>query len=789
MKKSIKAALLFSTLVFGTVEVSAISQPQYGTQVVAHADSTGNNDSSDYSSINSIKDNVVKKILLNSVNNNGGNYTDPSQITNEDLNNLSNIYFIDNSSTDSITTLEGLNKSILPNINSVYIQNVDMSKIGDLQPLTQWNNIQSITLSGDNINSNQLSSLNNWQDSQLSSIDLSNNKVTSLDFLKNISIPNVTSINVSNNEISDFSPVKNQNWTQLQKLIADNNNITDISPISEVNWPNLEVLSVSNNHISSLDSITKANWPNLSQLFANNNNISNIDAFANTNWHKLTTISAAYNHISNVASLKGKKDQFPNLTTFIVNNNNINDISWMNGFKFSINSNAKQQVINTSVDIVKPDNGKDVFIPLPVSLKDVNLDNNLLASSDDNGSNFQANNSYLDSYNQNGILIPSSDVIGNDNKPNTSSDGNKSNGISGLNIASGSGSQKYTFGFTSTLGINQPNYFYGAYNITVNWGQKITKDKNVTVTVKYVGDDGKTLGTQTKSVKFTETGFQPDDSTKQTTWNNDWQTSDNTHYNFTSDNYDGYQDPSQNSVSGNLTPDSDDLTETVTYKSLPASNSGDNDSNADNQSNASIHQSIESQSSAVSSSAQSVVNESSSTSSSVKSAVNESSATSSSVKSAVNESSATSSSVKSAVNESSATSSSVKSAVNESSATSSSDNTQTSSHSITDEHSNNASNPSKSFTVESASNTTSSSSTNEAMPQNEHNNNNAKPVRNIVSKKQNKNALNKQTQTFNKTKLPQTGDKTRQNALISIGAVAIVTALGLATFALRRKNK
>ncbi|KOY78437.1 leucine-rich repeat domain-containing protein, partial [Apilactobacillus kunkeei] len=571
MKKSIKAALLFSTLVFGTVEVSAINQPQYGTQVVAHADSTGNNDSSDYSSINSIKDNVVKKILLNSVNNNGGNYTDPSQITNEDLNNLSNIYFIDNSSTDSITTLEGLNKSILPNINSVYIQNVDMSKIGDLKPLTQWNNIQSITLSGDNINSNQLSSLNNWQDSQLSSIDLSNNKVTSLDFLKNISIPNVTSINVSNNEISDFSPVKNQNWAQLQKLIADNNNITDISPISEVNWPNLEVLSVSNNYISTLDPITKANWPNLSQLYADHNNISNIDAFANTSWHKLTTISAAYNHISNVASLKGKTNQFPLLTTFIVNNNNINDISWMSGFTFSTDSNAKEQVINTSVNVIKQNNGNNIFISLPVSLNDVTLDNNLLASNDNNGSNIQANNNYLNNYNQNGTQIPSSNIIGDDNKPNKSSDGNKSNGIYGVNIASGFGSQKYTFGFTSTLGINQPNYFYGAYNLTVNWGKKVTQEKNAKIIVNYIGDDGKVLDTKSKSVKFTETGFQPDDSSKQTDWNNDWTTSDDTKFSFISSQYDGYQSPSQSTVSGNLTPDSNDLIEAVSYKAIKSS--------------------------------------------------------------------------------------------------------------------------------------------------------------------------------------------------------------------------
>ncbi|WKN29173.1 LPXTG cell wall anchor domain-containing protein [Apilactobacillus kunkeei] len=533
--------------------------------------------------------------------------------------------------------------------------------------------------------------------------------------MKNISIPNIESIDVSHNQISDFTPVVNKQWNNLTDLNAGFNHIEDISPIAKVNWTNLQNLNVENNNISDISVITSANWPNLLKLDADNNNITDINAFADTNWTKLKVISAAGNHISNVSALKGKSVKFPNLSTFIVNNNNINDISWMDGFKFNSNSTANQQIINSTVNVVKQADGKNVFIKLPITISDVNLDNDLKASADSKGENLQVNNDYLNnndgnSFNQNGTIIDPSNVIGSDGKANSSvkdDNGNyKSNGISGVNILSGNGSQKYTFGFTSTLGINQNGYFNGAYNLNVNWGKNVTQEKTVKVTVNYIGDDGKTLDTKSKSVKFTETGFKPDDSSKQTAWNNDWTTSDDTKFSFDSGQYDGYQNPSQANVSGNLTADSNDLVETVSYKAIKSTSSSE----------------------ANSSSAQSPASSSVTTGSSAQSSASSSEANSSSAQSFASSSEAISSSAQS-------------SAVNN--------------------NGNNAGNPNNEVTIKHV---------DPAVPG--HNNNASHPNNNE-----------------NKNKLPQTGDKTEQNVLISLGVVAIATALGLAAFALRRKNK
>lgn len=605
MKTSIKTALLFSTLMFSAVEVPAFTQPQYGTQVVAHAATDDTNDSN----IAKIKDNTVKQIILQSVNNNEGkNYSSADQITNDDLMNLTTISY-NGDGSKSVKSLEGFNTESMPNLTSVTITNVDVSSISDLTPFTRWNNLASLDLSGDKISSAQVSSLGQWSDSSLTNLDFSNNSIGNLDFLQNISIPNVQTINVSHNQISDFSPVKNQNWTKLTSLNADFNNISDITPISEVNWTSLQTLSVNNNHISDISPIASANWPNLQVLSANNNNISDINSFANTNWHNLTTISASGNHISNVSSLKNKSSNFPNLTNFYVSNNNINDISWMSGYKFDSSSNAKKEVINANVNVVKTNDGKPVYIQLPITINDVSLDGNLLASADTNGQNIIVDNKYLDqdggNYNQNGTLIDSSSLVGNDNQEyaiHTDDNGNQnSNGVAGIKLNSDTGSKKYTFGFTSNLGRGYTGYFYGAYNLNVNWGSTVSKSKSVNVTVKYVDQNGHEISApQTKTISFTETGFQPDDASQQITWNNDWKNVDGTSYSFNSPTIQGFEDPSETQVSGTVTNDSNDVVKTVTYKTIPAPNSTSSSENKQSQSSASSSSSSADQSSSAS---------------------------------------------------------------------------------------------------------------------------------------------------------------------------------------------
>ncbi|MBC6388835.1 LPXTG cell wall anchor domain-containing protein [Lactobacillus kunkeei] len=754
-KTSLKTALLFSTLVFGTVQANALINQSNNYSIVAHADSSNVDTST--TNIASIKDNTVRNILLSSVNSQEHkNYSDASQITNDDLAKLTSIIYNGNGS-EKVSSLDNFNTSILPNITSFSIDNVDISGIKDLSPFVQWNKLSSVSLSGDNINSDQFATLGKWSDTSLTYLDLSHNNISNLDFLKDIQIPNVQKIDVNHNQISDFTPVVTQKWNSLTDLNAGFNKITDISPIAKVNWPNLQNLIVESNQISDISVIASANWPNLQTLNADNNNISDINAFATTNWHNLKVISAAGNKIQNVNSLAGKADNFKNLQTFVVNNNNINDISWMSGFKFNSNSLATKQTVNDTQIVVKPENGQSVSVP--VTIKDVTLTDGVnwtyLATDDNAGTNLEASN----------LSDSSATIIGNDGLPfklveaTEEGQNTKSNGIKGVRLNyTGANTSTVSFDFGSNFGISQPGYFGGRYTLNVNWATTNSQSKAVKVTVNYIDQDGQQISSpQTKTVNFVETGKKVD-ATGQQIWNNDWKALSDDSYSFSSPEVKGYKlaNNAQSTVSGNVNNDSSDITENVVYKTVAPSSSADSNS-----------------SKPADSSAQSSASSSEATSSSAQSSASSSEANSSSAQSSAQSSEANSSSAQS---------------------------------SVTNEHSNNASNPTQSSSVESSSaqsSAVSNNGNNAGKPTSENSatpttpstgNNFGKPNREVTIKHvdpavpgHKNNASHPATE--NKNKLPQTGDKTEQNVLISLGVVAIATALGLAAFALRRKNK
>ena len=753
-RTSLKTAVLFSSLVLGTVQANSLINQPNKYSVVAHADSSNVDTST--TNIATIKDDTIKKILLSSVNSQEHtNYSDASQITNDDLSKLTTISYNGNQS-EKISSLDGFNTNILPNITSVSITNVDATDIKDLSPFTKWNNLSSLNLSGDKISSDQVASLGQWSDSSLTSLDFSNNNIGDLKFLQNISIPNIETINISHNQVGDFSPVVQQSWIKLTDLNAGFNKIEDISPIAKVNWPSLKNLIVQNNQISDISVISSANWPNLESLNADNNNISNINAFANTNWHNLKVISASNNKIKDVNSLAGKASNYKSLQTFQVNNNNINDISWMSGFKFNSDSSASGQNIVDNQVIVKPENGKSIVVP--VTIKDVTLTDGVnwtyLAADDNAGTNLEASN----------ISDPNATIIGNDGlpfklvKPDEEGQNTHSNGIKGIQLNyTGDNTSTVSFNFGSNFGIDQRGYFDGQYTLNVNWATANSQSKTVKVTINYVDQDGKQISApQTKTVNFVETGKKVD-ATGQQIWNNDWKALGDNSYSFSSPEVKGYKlaNNAQSTVSGNVNNDSSDITENVVYKTVAASSSAD--SNA---------------SKPADSSAQSSASSSEAASSSTQSSAQSSQATSSSAQSSAQSSQATSSSVQS---------------------------------SVTNEHSNNASNPTQSSSAQSSA--VSNKGNNAGTPTSENSatpttpatkpstgNNSGKPKKEVTIKNvdpvvpgHKNNASHPDTES--KNKLPQTGDKTEQNVLISLGAVAIVTALGLAAYALRRKNK
>ncbi|CAI2654075.1 hypothetical protein AKUH3B110M_13670 [Apilactobacillus kunkeei] len=759
-KNSIKTAILFSTLVFGTVQANALVHQNETFSVVAHADSDTST-----TNINQIKDPTIKNILLTSVNSqeNKG-YQKASEITNDDLQKLTSINYTGNGS-DKVLSLDNFNIDSLPNIKSINITNVDMSSIKDLSPFTQWNKLSSISLSGNNISSEQLNALGKWSANDLTNLNLSNNNISKLAFIKNISMPNIKSIDINHNQIADFTPVVSQDWTKLTDLNVGFNNIEDISPIATVNWPSLQNLNVENNKISDISVISSANWPNLQYLDADNNNISNINAFADTNWTNLQTISASGNKIQNVNALGGKSSKFKNLDVFKVNNNAINDISWMSGYKFNYQSTANNQNVTDNQVITKPENGQSVLIP--VTIKDVTLGNGVdwtyVASDDNDGTNLEAS--------------PISDptnatIIGNDGQPFklVQSDSNRySNGIKGINLKyDGSNTSTVSFNFASNFGINQSTYFTGLYTLKVNWATANTQSKNVKVTVNYVDQNGNTISKpETKTVTFTETGKKVD-ATGEQIWNNDWKATGDTNYSFSSPSVDGYKlaDESQQTINGNVNSDSGDINETVVYKAIQS------ESNSDSNSHSSASSSSSAQSSASSSVAQS-----SSAQSSASSSENQNSSAQSSASSSESQNSSAQSSASSSVAQSSSAQSSASSSVAQSSSAQSS---------VAGSHSNNAGNPTS---KKSSTNTTPNSKSSSNHGNNAGNPNRTVTIKHVDPAVPGNNNKASHHDAESKNKLPQTGDKTEQNVLISLGAVAIATALGLAAFALRRKNK
>ncbi|GAA6114207.1 leucine-rich repeat domain-containing protein [Apilactobacillus apinorum] len=449
MNKSIKTALLFSTLLFGAVEAPAVVNHTVNTAIVAHADATTNND---YLASQNVNDPVIRNILKYSVNaQENKNYSNANQITKDDLTNLTSISYsgsLDSNQnpTEKLTdsSLSGITKDLLPNVTSVSINNVDFTSVTTLHPLIQWDKISSLSLTHDNINSNLLNTIKGWSDSALSTIDVSNNKISSLDFLKDITINGVTTINISNNQVSDFSPVVNTNWVNLNTLDASHNNITDISPIINIKWPNLTTLNVSYNSIS------------------------NIKDFNNTDWTSLNSLDASYNQIKDISSIQGQQSKFSQLTNFNVQGNKISDLSPVDGFKFGSGSHAEDQKVENSLTKTIPSDNQPVQIDS--GLVDVSLDNSLIASLT------PSDVSYITYDN---LTTTGGDVslIGKDGKP---SQQNGNNGIKTIQV-------KYdnqpttTVKFHFTSGLNNRDAsgrFSGTYTLTINWQEPNNNSNN-----------------------------------------------------------------------------------------------------------------------------------------------------------------------------------------------------------------------------------------------------------------------------------------------------------------------
>lgn len=498
MKTSLKKAILFSTLAFGTLEfTSAIKD---NATPIVHADTVKTqNDQSNNVVASEFSDPGMQAVILSSAQNQYGSnrIKTINDITQADLDGLTSLTYGNGwDSPIKITSLT--NVDLLTNLTSINISKATFDSNINLAPIKKLTQLKSLSLVGTGITSAMIANLNGYDNPNLNTINLTGNKITDINFIKTITIPNVQEVNISYNSISDFSPIEGVNWPQLTKLNASNNNISDISPIAKVSWPNLKELNasnnnitdisvikdaewplidsinVSNNNISDINPISSANWPNLEYITADNNHIKNINSFVNTNWTKLKSISVNNNDISNIDAMKDSYKKFTTLGDFSVDNNQINDLSFMQGFTFNGGS-ANGQSIVKSVSLPKLSNNQTVSIP--ISLVDLDLSNNYIGAAVKNPSKqFLMISNLHDS----GLFT----IIGKDGKPySESSDESFSNGIDHINFTYHGGDlpNSVNFQFSSTLNTGT-TYFSGSYTVYLNW-----QDNSTTITPNTTG--------------------------------------------------------------------------------------------------------------------------------------------------------------------------------------------------------------------------------------------------------------------------------------------------------------
>ncbi len=199
MKKSIKAALLFSTLIIGAVETpNVINNTSSATQVIAHADGTNTPRLNTFKNLSIVDGKNVgitdlQNIIINSIDEQtNGNISSVDEVTESELDNLNTLYFP--------AVINGLNP---------YAKNIDFNQLkGIINP----QNITSIYLEKVLYSTNPFKALGEMD--SLKYIQLVTSNVTNED-LAALKAPNLQAYNFQNIDISDLSQfIANNNLTR-----------------------------------------------------------------------------------------------------------------------------------------------------------------------------------------------------------------------------------------------------------------------------------------------------------------------------------------------------------------------------------------------------------------------------------------------------------------------------------------------------------------------------------------------------------------------------------------------
>jgi len=201
-------------------------------------------------------------------------------------------------------------------LTSVVLNNI--GTVEDLTGIQEFTSMTYLNVSGNSIQSVDLSSNTN-----LVTLDISSNLLTALDVSSNI---NLTSLSVSNNSLTSLDV---SDLSALEILRCNSNQLTELNVVENTD---LLELNVSSNSLVDLNLLSNTN---LEQLYAESNSLEYLDLSQNAS---LTTVTVILNSLiglnlkngNNTALSNGNFAAFdnPNLTCIQVDDVNYSNSNW-----------------------------------------------------------------------------------------------------------------------------------------------------------------------------------------------------------------------------------------------------------------------------------------------------------------------------------------------------------------------------------------------------------------------------------------------------------------------------
>lgn len=234
MKKSIKTALLFSTLIIGAIETpNVINNTSSSTQIIAHADDTSTPKLNAFKKLSIVDGKNVgitdlQNIIISSIDNQtNGNISSVDEVTESDLDNLNTLYFSAAANVAKNVDFNQLKGIINPqNITSIYLEKV-LYSTNPFKALGEMDSLKYIQLVTSNVTNEDLAALKapNLQAYNFQNIDVS-------DLSQFIANNNLTRTTNNNPQIQAAAVGNHENDTDRALVGLHGSSISDLSQIN-----------------------------------------------------------------------------------------------------------------------------------------------------------------------------------------------------------------------------------------------------------------------------------------------------------------------------------------------------------------------------------------------------------------------------------------------------------------------------------------------------------------------------------------------------------------------------